>query len=108
LIIEGQIRKDEYTGGIRVGVDKIFDLTAARGRLARSLKLSFNGQANAGRLAEVLKPYVGGTCPVHIHYRNRMAVCDLELPESKRVRLSDTLIDSLMDWLTQENVKVIY
>ncbi|MES2356012.1 MAG: DNA polymerase III subunit alpha [Pseudomonadota bacterium] len=108
LIIEGQIRKDEYTGGIRVGVDKIFDLTTARGRFARSLKLSFNGQANAERLAEVLKPYVGGTCPVRISYRNHTAVCDLELPESKRVRLSDTLIDSLVDWLTQENVQVVY
>jgi len=108
LVIEGQVRKDEYSGGIRVGADKIFDLNAARTRFARSLKLSFNGQANASRLAEVLKPYVGGTCPVCITYRNRSAICDLELPESKRVKLSDTLLDSLNDWLTPENVQVVY
>jgi DNA polymerase-3 subunit alpha len=108
LIIEGQVRKDEYTGGIRVGADKIFDLNTARAQFARTLKLSFNGQANASRLAEVLKPYVGGTCPVHISYRNGTAMCDLELPVSKRVRLSDTLIDSLVDWLNPENVRVLY
>ncbi|MBA2689352.1 MAG: DNA polymerase III subunit alpha, partial [Burkholderiales bacterium] len=108
LIIEGQIRKDDYTGGIRVGADKIYSLDAARARYATLLKLSFNGQANAGRLAEVLKPYLGGTCRVRINYRNAAAVCDLELGESKRVRLSETLIESLAEWLQPENVRIEY
>jgi DNA polymerase III subunit alpha len=108
LILEGQVRKDEYTGGIRVGADKMFDLNALRARYAKALKLSLNGQANAARLAEILKPYAGGVCPVQISYRNSTAMCDIELPESRRVRLSDTLIDSLADWLTPENVRIVY
>jgi DNA polymerase III subunit alpha len=110
LIIRGRVARDEYRGedSLRISADEIFDLSAARTAFAKSLRLSFNGQANALRLAEVLKPYMGGDCPVKISYRNHVAMCDLELPESKRVRLSDTLIASLNDWLSPQNVKVLY
>ena len=110
LIIRGRVSKDEYReeGSLRVSADQIYDLSGARAALARSLKLSFNGQANAARLAEVLGPHLGGSCPVRISYRNDAATCDLELPESKRVRLSDTLIESLNDWLSPQNVTVLY
>lgn len=109
LIIKGQIRKDDYTGGIRVSADQMFDLAAARSQFAKRLKLSMNGQADdAARLAELMKPFIGGMCPVVISYTNNTASCDIELPESKRVKLSDTLIDSLSDWLTPQNVQINY
>jgi hypothetical protein len=34
--------------------------------------------------------------------------CAIWTAESKRVRLADTLIDSLVDWLAPENAKVLY
>jgi DNA polymerase-3 subunit alpha len=110
LIIRGRVARDQYRGedSLRVSADDIFDLSAARAAFAKSLKLSFNGQANALRLAEVLKPYLGGECPVRISYRNHAATCDLELPESNRVRLADTLIASLNEWLSPQNVQVLY
>jgi len=110
LIIRGRVARDQYRGedSLRVSADDIFDLSAARAAFAKSLKLCFNGQANAVRLAEVLKPYLGGECSVRISYRNHTATCDLELPESNRVRLADTLIASLNEWLSPQNVQVLY
>jgi DNA polymerase-3 subunit alpha len=45
---------------------------------------------------------------VRLNYRNADAVAELPLPESWRVRLDDALLAGLVDWLTAENVKVIY
>lgn len=106
-----QYRSEEGEGGdtIRIIAENIYDLTSARGRFAKKLKLSFNGQANAKKLGEVLSGYFeNGTCPVSISYHNGSAACDLDLPDTKRVRLSDALIQSLTDWVGAENVNVLY
>ena len=41
-------------------------------------------------------------------YRNADAETELTLPDTWRVRLDDSLIAQLSDWLNQENVRVIY
>ncbi len=105
-----QFRQDE--GGaeesLRIIAENIYDLASAREKLAKRLKLNFNGQANAKKLGEVLQPHLGGKCPVSISYHNGIAMCDLELPESKSVRLSDGLMQALEEWVGKENVSVVY
>jgi DNA polymerase-3 subunit alpha len=108
LIVEGKVSFDEFSGGMRVVADSVLDLEQARARYARRLELSINGQGNAGKLREILSAYQPGNCPVLIHYRNDAAEVDIPLPESQRVRLSDTLIQSLEEWLTAGNVSVTY
>ncbi|MGB9149973.1 MAG: DNA polymerase III subunit alpha [Burkholderiales bacterium] len=105
-----QFRADEggASDSIRIIAENIYDLASARARFAKKLHLSFNGQANAKKLGELLNPYLGGDCPVGISYHNGTAACDLDLPDSKRVRLSDALIQSLAEWVGAENVNVIY
>jgi DNA polymerase-3 subunit alpha len=56
----------------------------------------------------MLAPFRNGPCPVRLNYRNGDAVAELPLPENWRVRLDDALLAGLADWLTAENVKVIY
>ena len=108
LIVEGKVARDDYSGGLRVSAEKIYDLAGLRNRYAKQLRLSINGQGNVARLAELLAPYMPGGCPVRISYRNTTATCELVLPESSRVRLSDGLLQSLADWLESGNVKIIY
>jgi hypothetical protein len=60
------------------------------------------------KLKSILSPYTGGKCGVFIHYRNAAGECDIRLPDSYRVKISAPLLDSLNEWLEEENVQVVY
>ncbi len=108
LVVEGKVQKDEFTGGLRVVADKLMTLAEARGRFARALKLSMNGEANAEKLRLLLARYRTGPCPVRLRYRNSEAECELPLGEAWRVRLEEELLTELRDWLTPNNVEILY
>ena len=113
LVVEGKVSRDDFSGGLRVIADGLLTLAEARGRYARLLRLSLNGQTNratAGRLRTLLSPYrsTDGACPVRLRYRNADAETELALPDAWRVRLDDRLLEELDDWLTPENVQVVY
>ncbi|HEX7970715.1 MAG TPA: DNA polymerase III subunit alpha [Thiobacillus sp.] len=110
LIIEGKVNRDDYSGGVRVTAERIYDLAGARTRFAQGLQLVCNGQSNGRTLSELLAPYTmqDGGCPVWVDYRNQNARCRVRLGEDWRVRLDDRLIESLGSWLKPEAVNVIY
>ncbi|HWT54158.1 MAG TPA: DNA polymerase III subunit alpha [Rhodocyclaceae bacterium] len=116
LMIEGRVSHDDFSGGLRVSADKIMTLGEARGRFARALQLSMNGNSIEGRYAQklqaLLAPYRShggnGACPVRITYHNAEAEAELGLSDAWRIRLDDELLISLREWLQPENVKVIY
>ncbi len=105
LFVEGRVSEDQFSGGLRVTADRVFNLAGARAEFAREIKLSFNGQADAARLAQVMKPHMPGNCAVRIAYRNDDALCEMEIGSAK---LSDALLSSLTQWLTVDNVQVRY
>ena len=92
----------------RIEVVNVYDLAEARQRFARGMRLTCNGQSSGNRLREVLAPYRSGTCPVSVVYSNRGAVCEIDLGEAWRVNLHDDLIRSLGEWLSPENVRIVY
>jgi len=108
LIVEGKVSKDDYSGGFRIAVDKLMDLTAARTRFAKTMRLSCNGTSNAAELKELLTPYRNGGCLVRIAYRNAGATCEMELGDGWRVQLHDNLLKNLKERLCEENVQVVY
>ncbi|MEQ1590787.1 MAG: DNA polymerase III subunit alpha [Thiobacillaceae bacterium] len=115
LIIEGKVNRDDYSGGLRVTAERIYDLAGARTRFAKNLQLSCNGQchgqSNAGsKLGELLSPYrlEEGGCPVWIAYHNPIAHCQVQLGGYWRVRLDARLLESLADWLHADGVNVVY
>jgi DNA polymerase-3 subunit alpha len=115
LIIEGKVNRDDYSGGVRVTAERIYDLAGARTRFAQGLQLACNGQchtqSNSGRkLAELLAPYKvqQDGCPVWVDYHAPHARCRVRLGEDWRVRLDDRLLESLGGWLKPEAVRVIY
>ena len=108
LIVEGKVTHDEFSGGLRVSADKLYDLNAARNRFARGVRLTCNGQSSAQKLKELLAPYRNGPCPVSVVYHNHRASCEIELGDAWRVNLNDNLLQSLTAWLSEDNVKVVY
>jgi DNA polymerase-3 subunit alpha len=108
LIVEGKITHDEFSGGLRVSADKLYDLNTARNRYARGVRLTCNGQSSAQKLKELLAPYRNGPCPVSVVYDNHRASCEIELGDAWRVNLNDNLLQSLSAWLSADNVKIVY
>ncbi len=117
LVIEGKVQRDDFAGEgkVRVVAERLLTLAEARGRFARHLRISLNGQASgvnaplaAQRLRALLTPYTPGNCPVLLSYRNADALCELALGDSCRVRLEDDLLSALGDWLSSENVRIDY
>jgi DNA polymerase-3 subunit alpha len=116
------VTNDDYTGGLRVGARRLFDLAAARSAYASLLKLSCNGQADALKLRELLAPYRRAEpasetarssdnhrgCAVQIEYHNADARVELALGDQWRVELRDELLHGLKSWLSEENVKILY
>ncbi|HTH39927.1 MAG TPA: OB-fold nucleic acid binding domain-containing protein, partial [Rhodocyclaceae bacterium] len=108
LLVEGKVQDDAFSGGLRVTAEKLFTLGEARGRFARRLQLSMNGQADARKLHTLLSPYRAGPCLVRLSYHNQTAKAEMNLSDAWRVSLDDALLGSLTDWLTPDNVKVVY
>jgi len=110
LIIEGKVNRDDYSGGVRVTAERIYDLAGARTRFAQGLSLACNGQSSGRKLAELLSPYKvqEGGCAVWVDYQTTHACCRIRLGEDWRVRLDDRLLESLGGWLRPEAVSVVY
>jgi DNA polymerase-3 subunit alpha len=108
LIVEGRPQHDDFTGGIRISVDKVLDLAAARQRFARGVKLICNGGSNGAKLRDLLSPYRNGGVTVSIQYTNWEAECRIDLGDAWRVKLDESLIQSLGEWLQPENVQIVY
>jgi DNA polymerase-3 subunit alpha len=109
LIVQGKAQRDEFSGGLRVTADELYDLAALRERFAARLRLQMNGHSDARQLMEVLAPYrAPGACPVTVHYETGAAACDVALGDAWRVRPDGQLLERLGAWLAPENVQVLY
>jgi len=111
LIVSGRVQDDQFSGGLRVLAEELLDLDALRARYAARLKISMNGGADAKRLQQVLAPYRAtgaGACQVVVSYGNGKAACEVVLGEDWRVRPDGKLISDLGDWLTPENVELVF
>jgi DNA polymerase-3 subunit alpha len=114
IIVEGRVSHDEFSGGIRVNARKLHDLSSIRNSRASFLKISCNGQADALKLKELLKPYCKSAsdeergCAVKVEYHNASSKVELMLGKSWRVDLHDELIAGLSAWLSRDNVKILY
>ena len=115
---EGAIGEEVGGEGLRIGVaDVVVGLAAGVGgadaraafllAFRRHAGLQRGGQADAARLKVILAPFPG-TAAVRIQYRNAKASCELVLGPSYRVSLDDGLLKELHDWLSPENVEIVY
>ncbi|HEY0295981.1 MAG TPA: OB-fold nucleic acid binding domain-containing protein, partial [Bordetella sp.] len=115
LVIRGKVSNDDYSGGMRIVAEELYDLQLAREARARSLRVRLNGQADAARLHQMLNPFraepengVPGV-PVDIVYRGKAGFeCTMRLSEDWRVRMADTLLANLSEWAKPDGVEVTY
>ncbi|TAM34341.1 MAG: DNA polymerase III subunit alpha [Burkholderiaceae bacterium] len=114
IIIHGKVSNDDYSGGLRVSADEVFDLQLVREARARALRITLDGRDDASRLRQLLVPFraepengVPGV-PVEIRLKRGGFLCTMRLGEEWRVRMADTMLRQLGDWVEPEAVEISY
>jgi DNA polymerase-3 subunit alpha len=109
LVVQGRAGIDDYSGGMRISADELFDFASARSTYAKRLELAVDvrQQIRVAQLKELFSPY-GGKCQVVINYRNHLGSVPLPLGEQWRVSLHDDLLDGLRARLGINAVRVVY
>lgn len=112
LIVYGKVSRDDYSGGQRLVVDRMLDLSGARAEFARSLRLELNAQADAIRLKKALTlfsaPEGQQGCSVVVRYHNNNASCELKLPPHCKVRPDDALLALIQSEFQGSQAEVVY
>ena len=115
LVMRGKVSNDDYSGGMRIVADELYDLQLAREARARALRVRLNGQADAAKLRQMLNPFRAEPengilgVPVDIVYRSKAGFeCTMRLSEDWRVRMADTLLENLAGWARPDGVEVTY
>ena len=116
VFVEGEVRQDDYTGGLSVRVNRLFGLSEARQRFAEALQLDLAGSEFSAALLTDLKKILAdesrlaghGATPLKIRYTGSGAVSEISLGEQWRVDPSDQLIQRLRDACGEECVNMRY
>ncbi|NLZ11569.1 MAG: DNA polymerase III subunit alpha [Alcaligenaceae bacterium] len=114
VIIQGKVSNDDYSGGLRVSAESIFDLQLARESRARALRITLAEPVDTQRLQQVLAPYRaigisdGKGVAVEIDLHKAPFMCRLRLGDDWRVRMADPLLEALADWVSPDHVEITY
>jgi len=112
VVVEGEVSIDDYTGGVKMSAQKIYDIDHAREAFAKRLVLKVDkskaGNGFIKELAEVLSPFREGHCPVMVDYIGEGANAQIQLGKDWRVRPTDELIRRLDELAGREQVRVEY
>lgn len=115
IIIKGKVSFDDYSGGLRITADEIYDLQLAREARARSLQLTLTESCfDTEKLHQLLNPFraependVPGVT-VDVFLAQSRYDCLVRLGTEWRVRLADVMLENLHEWLGAEAVEIKY
>lgn len=112
IVIEGGVSHDDFSGNLKLRVDKVMSLVDARQQYASQLVLNVeDAQFKNGFLGELkntLMPYQGGGCPVALRYCRNDAETTIAFGEAWNVRPDDEALLELSYLLGKEKVILQY
>jgi DNA polymerase-3 subunit alpha len=104
IVVKGQVRQDNFSGGLRVVAEQVMDLAAARAQFARGLKLSFVSGTSLAGLRQFMA-HSGShsektplaNIPIYAQVKVEDAICELASKKKCAAMLTDTALQSLRD-----------
>ncbi|MBC7984363.1 MAG: DNA polymerase III subunit alpha [Candidatus Obscuribacterales bacterium] len=115
LVVEGNLRFDEFIEDWRLNAKRITEIEKAREQFARRLIIRWPENITNGvggkfisNLEQVLKPYRRGQCGVAVHYRSAEARAALTLPEEWSIRPTRELMEKLQQLVGHDGVQLLY
>lgn len=109
LVVEGEIGRDDYNGGVKMTATALYGVDEARSRFSKCvlITLGSHDSNNFPALKEALKAHPG-ECVVQVLYSNAEASAMVNLAPSWRVSPSDQFIDTVRELLNGAKVEVRY
>jgi DNA polymerase-3 subunit alpha len=112
LWVKGQVSFDEYSGGNTMNATEVLTLMQARSKYARSLSVNLRSESltmsSVAKIQDILQPYRGGSCPVHIQVEHADAVATLATGPTWFIEPEDELISTLRHVLGDENISLSF
>ena len=112
LLIEGQLRWDDFQDDWRVNARKLTPMDQVREREARKIMLRWPANGQGERLIleleEALRPHLAGECGISLHYERPGASATISLGEDWRVKPTRELIDRLSRMVGPAGIRVVY
>ncbi|MDD5461071.1 MAG: DNA polymerase III subunit alpha [Methylococcales bacterium] len=115
LIAEGALAIDNFSGALRLTVEKLYNIEQARECFSRGIQLTWTTTENKlednayiNRLNAVLSPFKGGNCPIGINYTSHQARATVQLGDKWRVHPTDELVARLRSTLGPTAVEIRY
>jgi DNA polymerase-3 subunit alpha len=109
VVIEGNVKADDRSGGYQISATHIMSLADAKARFAHGVNIAVSGPDDelCSTLASTFAPYQSGSSPVYIHYRNQRARVSLELGHDWTVKPCEELIAALneLDGVKQASLR---
>ncbi|TAA43773.1 DNA polymerase III subunit alpha [Corallincola spongiicola] len=110
LVVEGEVSFDDFSGGLRMTVRDLMDISEAREKYAKNLLLKVKQAQLEGsgknRLQQILQQHWQGVCPVSVQYVRDEAEATLTLGTQWRVTPCDKLLYELREMLGEEQVEL--
>ena len=99
VVIQGKIGQDNFTGGLAVTAEVVYDVARAREMCGKALVVKIDNQSDDHGWVDFLKttmdPFKNGLIPVEVDYRNQDARSVISLGVDWKVTPSDDLLASL-------------
>lgn len=109
LVVEGEVARDDYNGGVKLTANNLHTVAAARSRFARCLEVRMNtGSQNLLPNVQSLLKAHAGTCVVQVAYTNDEAKANLTLGRQWHVTPSDELLRLLKNLLGEDQAQMVY
>ncbi|MGH8243745.1 MAG: DNA polymerase III subunit alpha [Steroidobacteraceae bacterium] len=112
LVVEGQLRYDEFIDDWRINAKKLTPIDELREREARRITLRLPAAAGdgrlLGRLEEILRAGRGGSCAVAVHYIGGEARGTLQLGKEWCVKPTRALVDELARLVGRDGIRFGY
>jgi DNA polymerase III subunit alpha len=112
IVIVGKVEKDKYTGGAKMLAEKIMTLLEVREQHVRRLILNLPEELRTvdavSQLTTIVKPFVGGRCPITIGYKTESTQADIQLGDKWRVKPDLNLVKQLRNYYGEDNVMLEY
>ncbi len=112
LICEGEVSYDDFSGGNRMTIRNMIDISEARSHFALALEVDMDGTRVSPdwlqRFGGVLDPWRNGAVPVVINYAREQASGQFRLGDEWRVNPSDELVLELQQMIGPDKVRILF
>ena len=116
VFVEGEIRRDDYNGGISMLAKNVYDIAEARQRYSKKLLVEIYKDSFSKDVLKSIQAIINDqshhennkNCPLCIRYVGHEASTDINLGDEWKLYPSDKLVGKLKDLCGEDKVTFLY